>query len=309
MSKRNIRAEIQDIKARTTCVDMDNGIAKLLSLCVQVKQLEKESEQHGYFIVASIAGVEAYFRWQIQDLIDSGNPKYVNNLRLDKLPVKIDHDLALALSGKQITVGELVAHTVSLSSFEAISSTMRDLLDVDFVKLLKDAREPEFWNESDDAATVILKSPENVISCVKEAFRLRHIICHEAHLRLVGDLADIKEICSSCYSLVLASYYGIAFYRASDAPLSLEESCRIACEKFSSLKSEVESFEKMISGGLSCLGKSAFDSMQNAWRAYVELEAGFFSSVQYNGNRGEYEAMLTRLKLYSRRIEEFQKWS
>ena len=73
--RRNVVAEIEEIRGRTLASDWDNGITKLLFLWTIAERLEEESEQQSYFIVASIAAVKTYFRWEIRRLIDSGDQR------------------------------------------------------------------------------------------------------------------------------------------------------------------------------------------------------------------------------------------
>ena len=67
-AKRNVLAEIEEIRGRMTAVDdLDSGILKLLTIVMSTEKLkddDQEDELHAYFIVASIAAVETYFRWQ-----------------------------------------------------------------------------------------------------------------------------------------------------------------------------------------------------------------------------------------------------
>lgn len=121
-ANRNVVSDIEQIRGRMLGSDWDNGITKLLSLCMSVSELEEESESWSYFIVASIAAVETYFKWQIRTLVDS-DEGFSNNLRLEDLP-KLSLDLAVALHGKRITVGELVAYSAAFSNYFDDASPM-----------------------------------------------------------------------------------------------------------------------------------------------------------------------------------------
>jgi hypothetical protein len=55
--------------------------------------------------------------------------------------------------------------------------------------------------------------------------------------------------------------------------------------------------------------KTEIKCAKNIVRYRVEREAAFFASVQMNGNRGEYDGEMTRIRLYRQRIEELQKWT
>ena len=292
-AKRDYVAEIEEIRERTGPPDWDNGITKLLFLCDQAKRLEKEGEELGYFPVAIVAALETYFRWEIKNLIESREDRYINNLRLDELPLKITHDLVVAVQGKRITIGELVAHAVRLSNLEAISSTMNQLLATDFLTLVKEAREPELRREQGEKALVIIRSPNETFERVNRTFELRHVICHEAHLESPVRLNEIKELCFSCYEFALASRYAIAFHANPGAPQTLQEAYDAARERVGALDDEIRAIEKRILSKINPDMQRAFAAMQDVWRSYVEREAGFDASHHMNGNRGALYEQLT----------------
>jgi hypothetical protein len=70
------------------------------------------------------------------------NTRFIRNIRIDELAVRIDHDLLIAIHGQRVTVGDLVPHSVKLSDFDAVNKTLSQLLQADFVDLVKNAREP-----------------------------------------------------------------------------------------------------------------------------------------------------------------------
>ena len=245
-AKRDLVSEIEEIRSRTAPSDWDNGISKLLLLCTQTQKLEKETEQQDYFLVASIAAIETYFRWEIRRLIDSGDARYINNLRLDELQLRISPDLLVAVHGKRVTIGELVAHSVRLNNLDAINKTMSQLLRTDFLDLVTDARDPESRRKAGENAPRIIRSASDTLARVKRTFELRHIICHEAHLSTPVGLDEVRELCSSCYEFVLASHYGIAYYENPDAPLTLAEADNAAREGVEALKVQIKTVEELI---------------------------------------------------------------
>jgi Lysozyme inhibitor LprI len=308
-AKRDFVAEIEEIRDRTGPSDWDNGITKLLFLCTQTKKLEKESEELAYFPVASIAAIETYFRWEIRRLIDFGSAQYINNFRLDESPLRISQDLVVALHGKRVTIGELVAHSVRLNNLDAISKTMGQLLQTDFLDLVKDARDPESRREQGDNAPTVIGSAGDTLTRVKRAFELRHIICHEAHLSTAVRLDEVRELCSSCYEFVRASRYGIAYKENPNAPLTLAEAYKAARERIETLEVKIKTVEKLIISKLDPPMQKAFDAMQQAWRLYVERQAEFDASHHFNGNRGALYEQLVIESLYNKRLDEMKEYA
>jgi hypothetical protein len=106
-AKRDLVTEIEGVRGRTGPTDWDNGITKLLFLCNQIQKLAHETEEQSYYPVACFAALEVDFRWEIRNLVDSGDTRFIKNVRVDELQIIIDHDLLIASHGKRVTIGEL----------------------------------------------------------------------------------------------------------------------------------------------------------------------------------------------------------
>ena len=305
-AKRDVLAEIAEIRGRLTSVDdFDSGILKLLTIAMSTQKLkdDEEDELHAYFVVASLAAIETYFRWQIRRLIDSGDGRFLNNIRLDDLPIRLSHDVAVALVGKRLTVGELVAHTVGFSNFEQVAGFMTKLLATDFVRLMERTREPD---EEEPA----LENPALVIADVKRALELRHIICHEGQRTHAIPNSEIKRLSHSCYMFARGCHYAVARFLNPAGPITREDAYKAAAAKEIDLRSSLKALEETFAEGHlhSKMELEAFRAMEEAWDAYVGREAVFFASVQMNGNQREFDAARTRVRLTERRIEELEQW-
>lgn len=307
-AKRDVLAEIEEVRGRMTAVDdLDSGIIKLLTIVMSTEKLkddDQEDELHGYFVVACIAAIETYFRWQIRRIIDSGDERFLNNIRLDDLPIRLSHDIAVALVGKRLTIGELVAHSVGFSNFEQVAGFMTRLLATDFVRLV------EATCEADHPEKPVLDDPAQVIADVKRALELRHIICHEGQRIHSIPNSEIKRLSCSCYSFARGCHYAVARFLNPAWPTTREDAYKATTIKEAAARRGLKSLEETFAQGHlhSQMEQEAFRAMEDAWDAYVEREAVFFASVQMNGNQGELEAARTRFSLTERRIGELQQW-
>lgn len=310
-TRRDLVSEIEEIRSRGDVSGWDNGITKLLFLVDQTRNLEQEREEHGYFLVASVSAIETYFRWEIQRLVDSGDARYISRLRLDDSTLKISHDLLVAVHGKRVSIGELIARSVRLHSLDAINKTMGQLLGADLLELVKDARSPELRREQKENAPRIIDSIGETLERVKRTFELRHIICHEAHLDMVFQVDEVRSLCSACYGFVLASHYGIEFHRNPDAPLTLAEAYEAASQRVKVLDNEINGVEQQIISKMHSEMAAGFNAIQEAWRIYVRREAEFNSSpsVNMNGNRGQLYFQLAIESCYGKRLLELKEYA
>ena len=97
---------------------------------------KSQGELIRYFPVALIACVEGYFRMAIKDLIDASEPS-LTNAEKPATSLKLDFSVLRAVHGKTTSVGELVAHSVSLSRLEHIESALSSLLGASFLHALR----------------------------------------------------------------------------------------------------------------------------------------------------------------------------
>jgi hypothetical protein len=302
--KRDYAAEIEEKKKRICHIPFNPGLTKLLQLTTCADRVEKESEELGYFLVAAVAALESFFRSQIAELIDSGDTRYLTNIPANQIRSRIDGPLLLALHGRRISLGELVAHLVTLSNLDTLNRSMTDLLGTDFLEMVKDARDPWDHRERGENAPPVLERADEVFGDVARTFELRHRICHEV---IVGEpvrLDELKRLCRSSYSFAVASYYAIAHHFNPGTPLTLEEALRAASEKAESLAEQIQAVEKSIVRHLPPVALEAFSRAQESWRHYVTREAEFAASQEVNGNRCALVEKHVTADRYRKRLEE-----
>jgi hypothetical protein len=124
-----------------------------------------------YVPIGIVACWESYFRLVIRDLIDFGQPFQSNAERLE-IP-RLELTSVLGVGTGRITVGEFVAHLVSLNNFDDICAHMTTLMGQPFVKALKDVA------HEDDPKQKVGDIAGALITDINDVFRHRHIYCHE----------------------------------------------------------------------------------------------------------------------------------
>jgi hypothetical protein len=127
-------------------------------------------ELYRYFPIALIAITEGHFRMLYKDLIDSGEP-YVSRAAHFK-EIKIDSEALVATASKRISVGELIAHQLPHNNGH-IESHLSILLDEDFpAEFQKDLVREDMAGGHKVFQTYLKRF-------VVDAFRQRHVFCHE----------------------------------------------------------------------------------------------------------------------------------
>ena len=132
-------------------------------------------ELKGYFAVRCVACMEGYFRLAIADLIDFGEPFRSNAANFNQINFSID--TALSLQKNSVTIGEFIAHLVSVNNLQDIISNMNKILNLEFMGLFKNMSsqlQTQKWFFEEDFDTV-----SGLLATINSIFKSRHIICHE----------------------------------------------------------------------------------------------------------------------------------
>jgi len=141
-------------------------------------KLNKEKKELlKYFPIGMVACIEGYFRLAMADLIDSSDV-YHGNLENIK-DIKLDIKTTLSIYNKNVTLGELISHLITINNLDDINKYMSIILGEDFLKKLMltpvDLYEGEFIELSQQAPTLYKD--------IKAIFTQRHIFAHELAIK------------------------------------------------------------------------------------------------------------------------------
>lgn len=304
-SKRDFIAEIEELRERSGPSELDDGILKLLYLLDRLNRLREATEENNYFLIGATASIETYIRVEIRKLIDSGDRRFLQNIRIPD-SMKITAEVLTAVHGKRASMGELIAHTVPLSSVESIHKSMSDILQTDFLKLIRATHEAAETRNKELNPGSEIRSFAAILADVSRTYKLRHIICHEARFHMPIEVRELKRMCSSCYDFLTTTNKAIAKYAYPNAPRSLQDATAAAVRAVEILEKDLRVTEKHLLKILHGEERRRFSSMQRTWRTYVERTAGFAASLEMNGNRGDLMFKRTVERLYRERLIELR---
>lgn len=170
---KNIIAEIEAARARTRVshhyvVGFSLGVLK-----ARVGDVSREnSEVLGYFAVSTVAHLEMFFRHALRDVLDIGEPFLSRSDRLLKDGrVSLDSTVAVALSGRRVTIGELIAASLGYSDLVRSAGYLTQVLDFDFLKAVRE--------QYDTAPSNAAGTFDDIMAQLASVYDTRHIIAHE----------------------------------------------------------------------------------------------------------------------------------
>ena len=189
--------------------DIERQIAEIRSaLQVSSDQYLKE-----FAIMRSATCLEVFIRESLKKLVDAGSP-YLEAAEPLAKRVKVDLVLASEIIGSKFSIGDLIAHSVSINSVGDLVSHLSLLID-HFIPKLKEAH--PYWNEEQRSWPLepIIDDYDLLMSNLKSLFEVRHILTHELAETAAVDPLDIDcvlksaaEFVSACEWVIIHELYG-----------------------------------------------------------------------------------------------------
>ena len=149
-----------------------------------------KAELFRYFPVAMVAALEGFFRMIYADLINTGEPysgraQGFRDLKFGAGPI-------VAVQGKKISAGELIAHQLPHNSFANVEANMSVLLGKTFRSAI---------TIDGIAPFAALARGKNffasMASDLAEMFRVRHVFCHELATKVTLSPARAYQLCQA----------------------------------------------------------------------------------------------------------------
>ena len=187
-----LEERLAEMRARGLLGPRDGGgydaLVRLHEVRTAFQRLEPEPENELYrhFPVAAVAVLEAYFRWFVAAVVDSGDPYLGRGLALAKEKLRPTGDVLAGLHKQLVSVGELVAYGLPFNSVASLEDPIALLLDAKPKQLFGQAIMPHFvrWDaegaESSSERSPIVTDVDAMYRNLALTFERRHIFAHEA---------------------------------------------------------------------------------------------------------------------------------
>lgn len=228
-------------------------------------------EASDFIPIRLVTILEVFTRGWIATLVDAGEP-YVQRAReLVGGSVEFDFEVVRALVGKQVSIGELVSHSVSinqLSDLEAIFTTL--IGDKIFLKI---AKLPDRWaSEVEGVFDPIIADVDDTRRSLAALFAIRHIVVHEMPLGKPYQTDEVDGFIAATKHFVHAVDQFLDTMLNGNFPLQQQpmnaEAWRQAEEKDVELTAWIDSQETVNSSPL-------FNQAQESWVAFRHAQSQY----------------------------------
>jgi hypothetical protein len=267
----------------------------------QLKQVEVADELVPIRIVTIL---EVFVRGWIEKLIDQGGP-YVGRAAKLSAGLKFDFAIASSLHGGVVTLGQLIAHSVSISKLEMIASVFGVLLEEDLFASVSKVHDRWAVEVEGKLEAPIIADVDRLKRDLFRLFELRHILVHEMPRSKTCTANDIGDFLSSARLFVQALDEMLSARVLGRYPLNQREMDRDAADRSAVATEELLVLCKQIAQEDD---STAIDDVQDAWKQFAEAEAQRQADV-YRGGSMEPMIYSTALEALTRsRIDELSRW-
>ena len=225
--------------------------------------------------------IEVFVREVVREIVDHGQPYMDRSEKLAK-GAKIDFVFASNLHGQKLSIGDLVAHTISVSNPALIISYFEGLIP-DFVQKLKLSHER--WSE--DTATwplpPIISNFNETIANLARLFEVRHIVAHELPRRESYEIAEISGFLTASAEFLDATDWLVVETLKGAVPRTQLAMNMQAGEVMEQLSREMDALLGAIRNRGDVDG-DLLSKSQEAWSAYANREADLHASLVQGGS-------------------------
>ncbi len=230
-----------------------------------------------FIIIRLVTIIEFATRAWITMLVDHGEPFISNAASLvQSTGLKFDYAITRALHGKQITLGELVAHSVSTNRISDIAGAISVVLGTDVFHEIVDITDRVRHEMFGEPSTPIIQNLAAMRSSLAKVFDIRHIVVHELPKETPYTTSDVQTFINAVEIFLKATDGAISKRLYGDYPLT-QTDMNIAAKKRS------DQAEAELQDLLAHLDPSKHDQelwkAQDAWMVYSKLHAEYSSRI------------------------------
>jgi len=322
MSTRDRAGEILEAKKRNP-IRHRFGSFELERLQSQwTKKGSSEGSTPDFYVIRAVTLLEVFARGNVAELIDHG-PEYANRaIELSK-NLKIDFALVQGIQGRAITLGDIVAHNVSLNTFSQVFGCFETLVGKPVRPLLASAINRWAAKTEVQPLEPIIKDFDALARNLTRLFEVRHILCHEIPRRPVYDVGEISSFLNdaACYAraleeLLTSERFGHVELTQTEMNIAAGEGLRKKEDELKALvfniRARVNATDDKLSGMPGLNTNSSWlhwlDKAQENWLLYRNAQCDFVTYLNQAGTIQPMNWAHEATRLTGVRIAELRSW-
>ena len=281
----NPRSKVQDISERKEregrhLSHVETEISKIREYWRETRKDNRRPAAE-YSIIKISTILEIFHRRELADLVDRGQPFLGRSEKFFR-DIRLDSHLLYALHGKKVSVGELVAGSVSYFDASSFLSSFKALIP-DFTKKLPLIHEKWTEHENDWPLPPIIQDFVRSCESLDAVLKARNIVVHELpenfpipYPHISGHLLAIEQLVLGIQWTKIEECYGAL-------PLTQAAMNASEFENFQVVEEELKHLSKKLRS-LQSERLQNFDAMEETWETAAKLEAEYHAKIVNGGS-------------------------
>lgn len=250
--------------------------------------------------------IEVFVREAIRELVDFGSPYLEQAEKLAK-GAKIDFALLAGLQGRKLSVGDLIAHTVSTNEPTRIVAYLEALIP-GFVEKLRTAHARWIEERPSWPLEPIIEDYNRMMAQLTRLFTVRHIVTHEIPREAAFDPGEIDGFFKAATEFVEATAWVLIETKQGAVPQTQAGMNEQAGDDLNRLEGEMKALVATILERGNVRTELLHES-QAAWEAYATKEANLHASLVEGGSLYPTIWASAKAEEIRRRIEVLRWWA
>lgn len=263
ISKRSRRVRFSEMDAGKSLKQLRNLLAQDDEAFDTIKQ---------FVPIRLVTIIESFVRHYIAVLIDHNSNYRDRAADLVVKQIKFDYRLVSAVVDRDISLGELIADQVPVSSLGDIGGPFSKILDTDFWLLIAAATA-----DNDETHTPIVRDLDAIKERLARLFNLRHIVVHECTDITPFSVAEAAEYIDSTDTFLFAGEAALRAHLWWKDKHYLAEQRAVACEDEQAANKALDEKAQLFTDDARLL--VLFEECQSLWRQFVEAQKNLSMAV------------------------------
>ena len=257
-------------------------VAQIDLLRAEVDAITGIAPLHLQFVpIRLVTILEVFLREVIAELVDDDAVAFE---RVDKLVkgAKIDLAFAAHVHRRELTIGDFIAHTVSLNGVDGIMKIMDTLLS-GFAGRLKTAH-PRWSEEVEEwPLAPIVDDYDATMGALGRLFEVRHVLTHELPSEIVFDPTELPAFIEAAQRFIEATDWSVVESLHGSVPKTQSTMNMVAGDNLRSQEQEMALVLRKVEA-LPGIDGDALREMQTTWADFADRHARLVASQVAGGS-------------------------
>jgi hypothetical protein len=304
MTARDRISEILAVRQRAGRAGPSPSKWDLEALAGKAERLKEIGDTVEFIPIRIVTILEVFLRSWIERLVDQGMP-YLQRAAKLKIDLKFDLVMVGNVHDGVVTLGQLIAHSVSLNRVETIGSIFGELLDENFFDVISTARDRWSIEVEGKPDLPIIDNIEGLLRTLSRLFTVRHVLVHERPQKKSYESAEIDDFLSCAVKFAQATDEVLLSRLYGSYPLTQREMNRRAAEQYNLVEGDLE---KVCAEIAATYQSNTIYDVQKAWKIFLEAESSRQAEWVSGGSMYSMVYHSAAETLTRARVDDLRRW-